>query len=538
MKLKSLLLTATATVALLSPAFSQKELKAKQLNIFKNGTYFVVKEGTVTPKNGTWMMEMKQNPLLATFWLTTTKDAEITRIDYKMDTIKTTRKASSYIDLLNANQGKSITLTYMMSGTGANGASNTQTLSGTVEKFYTTTNMIKFKTGTEYKFFSANNVTDITFKENPKDDMKYDSMARVAKITFGKSKDATPLKLTYMQSGISWIPSYNIKIVDDKTLQLEMKALIENYSGENMNDVDLTLTVGAANFKYGQQTDPLANMYYTGGSTAYNYNNYNYNGYNNQQSYQMYSNSVSSADYSLSGGTGAYNYNNYQTYTTEGDKTNDLYMYKLGKVSLTMNTKSQFAIFSANVPYEEVYEVDLYDQINYASTNTIQNREDQVIPVYHSLKITNNTTYPFTTAPVFVQDKNLQPLAQDQIKYTATGSKVKVQLAQSPDVKVSNTEEEVTSVEKAKKYNNYYYKKVTIKGEIKVENLQPKAAKINLMKHINGDITEVSDAGETKKTGQYTGVNPQSNTEWNVTVGANEKKTLKYQYDVYIYQGY
>lgn len=538
MNFKSLLLTVTASAAL-TLAFSQKELKPKQLNIFKNGTYFVVKEGTVSPKNGVWMMEMKQSPLLATFWLTTTKDAEINRIDYKMDTIKTFRKAASYIDLLNANQGKSVSLTYMMGGATTNGGSNLQTLTGTIEKFYTNTNMVKFKTGTDFKFFSASSVIDITFKENPKDDMKYDSMARVAKITFGKSKDNTPLKLTYMQSGISWIPSYNIKIVDDNTLQLEMKALIENYSGENMNDVDLTLTVGAANFKYGTQIDPLANMYYTGGSAAYTgYNNYNYNGYNNYGAYQTYSNTVGAVDYNASYGGAGYNYNNYQTYTTEGDKTNDLYMYKLGKVSLTMNTKSQFNIFSSNVSYEDIYEVDLYDQINYASTYQINNREDQVIPVYHSLKLTNSTSYPFTTAPVFVQDKNLQPLAQDQIKYTPTGSKVKVQLAQSPDVKVKNTEEEVTSVEKAKKYNNYYYKKVTIKGEITVENLQPKAAKINVMKHINGDITETSDAAEVKKTGQYTGVNPQSNSEWTVNVNANEKKTLKYQYDVYIYQGY
>jgi hypothetical protein len=534
MNSKHLLLSALA-FCLTTAAFSQKELKPKQLNIFKNGTYFVVKEGTVTPKNGIWMMEMKQNPLLATFWLTTTKDAEINRIDYKMDTIKTNRKAVSYIDLINANQGKTVSLTYMQ----GNNNENLQTISGTIEKFYTNTNMLKFKVGTDFKFFSATSVIDMTFKENPKDDLKYDSMARVAKVTFGKSKDNTPLKLTYMQTGISWIPSYNIKIVDDKTLQLEMKALIENYSGENMNDVDLTLTVGAANFKYGTQTDPLANMYYTGASAGnYAYNNYNYNGYNNYNAYQTYSNTLSSgyADESTYGGTPAYN--NYQTYSTEGDKTNDLYMYKLGKVSLTMNTKSQFSIFSSNVSYEEVYEVDLYDQINYASTYQITNREEQVNPVFHSLKINNSTTNPFTTAPVFVQDKNLQPLAQDQIKYTPVGSKVKVQLAQSPDVKVKNTEEEITSVEKAKKYNNYYYKKVTIKGEIKVENLQPKSAKINVMKHINGDITEASDSGETKKTGQYTGVNPQSNTEWNVTVGANEKKTLTYSYDVYIYQAY
>ncbi len=57
----------------------------------------MVKEVTVTPKNGIWMMEMKQNPLLANFWITTNKDVEINRIDYKMDTFKTNKKAMNHI---------------------------------------------------------------------------------------------------------------------------------------------------------------------------------------------------------------------------------------------------------------------------------------------------------------------------------------------------------------------------------------------------------------------------------------------------------
>ncbi len=517
-------------------AYSQKELKPKQLNIFKNGTYFVVKEGNVSPKNNVWMMEMKQNPLLSTFWLTTTKDNEINRIDYKMDTIKTNRKVGSFIDLVNANQGKPVSLTYSM-GNLAGGQTNIVNISGTIEKFYKATNMIKMKVGNEYKFISGNSLMDISFKENPKDNLQNDSLARVAKVTFGKSKDNQAIKLSYMQSGISWIPSYNIKIIDDGKLQLEMKALVENYS-EEMKDVDLTLTLGAANFKYGQQTDPLASMYYTGGANN-NYNQYNYGGYGNNFAAQTYSNTIASgASYDYGIEETAVPYNNYNTFTTEGDKTNDLYMYKLGNVSLPMSTKSSFSIFSTNLPYEEIYEATLYDQVNYASNASIHNNEDQVIPVYHSLKITNNTTYPFTTAPVFVQDKNLQPLAQDQVKYTPIGDKVKVQLAQSPDVKIKTEEAEVSSEEKSKKYNNYYYKKVVIKGEIKVQNMQPKSAKVNITKSINGDITAATNAGEIKKSGQYSGINPQSNCEWNISLGANEKKTLEYTYTVYIYQGY
>ena len=74
----------------------------------------MVKEVCATPKNGIWMLEIKQNPLLANFWITTNKDVETNRIDYKMDTFKTNRKAMNYIHLIHAIKGKSVSLYYRM----------------------------------------------------------------------------------------------------------------------------------------------------------------------------------------------------------------------------------------------------------------------------------------------------------------------------------------------------------------------------------------------------------------------------------------
>jgi len=238
--------------------------------------------------------------------------------------------------------------------------------------------------------------------------------------------------------------------------------------------------------------------------------------------------------------TGGYNYNNYQTYTTEGDKTNDLYMYKLGKTSLPMNSKSQFSIFSASVPYESIYECNVYDVSNYQSTQQVKkdDDDDQTFDVYHSYKITNNTNYPFTTAPCFVQDENLSPLAQDMVKYTPTNGKVKVQLSKSPDVVVKNSEEEESHFDNAKKYNSYQYRKVIIKGTITVENQLGKEMKLNVTKSITGKITDASDGGDIKSNGAYNGLNPYSTAEYNITLAAGETKTLTYEYEVFVYQGY
>ena len=88
------------------------------------------------------------------------------------------------------------------------------------------------------------------------------------------------------------------------------------------------------------------------------------------------------------------------------------------------------------------------------------------------------------------------------------------------------------------KLNTYYYKRVTINGVVKLENLQSKTVKVCVTKYINGDIKAASDSGVTKKSGQYNGLNPYSETEWTVTLGKGEKKNVTYSYDVYVYQGY
>ena len=56
----------------------------------------------------------------------------------------------------------------------------------------------------------------------------------------------------------------------------------------------------------------------------------------------------------------------YYDYSTAGEKTNDLYMYKVGNVSLPKQSKTSFQIFSAKIPYEDVYEVSLGDIGNYS----------------------------------------------------------------------------------------------------------------------------------------------------------------------------
>ena len=152
------------------------------------------------------------------------------------------------------------------------------------------------------------------------------------------------------------------------------------------------------------------------------------------------------------------------------------------------------------------------------------------------IKIPNNLPASDTLAgeKIFVMDENLQPLAQDQMKYTPVSSTVSVQLARASDVIVKNTEEEGEKSGDTKKYGRETYMKVTIKGSVIVENLQTKKITLSLTKDLTADVSTVSDSGTIKKTGKYYGLNPYSEVNWEVPLTAGEKKTITYSYDVWV----
>lgn len=503
------------------------ELKALQVNIFKNGTYFIAKESNVTGSIAKF--PVPPGPLQSTYWIYTTKENKINRIDVLTDTIKVAKKSVSLNDFFLANKGKEAIFTYSY-GTG----SSARTVEGII-KDYSYGNMIKLETSAGLPlFFNSQNILEFSLKEKENSKYSFDSTLRIAKVYFKQPVSDEPVLLSYMSSGIQWLPSYSIRITDAGKLQLEMKALIENYA-EGIKDADVVLTVGKPQMLYGQTIDPIANDFFTGGTGGYTANPiYNYGAYAQASSpMMMYDNSVVAEEKSYDGYAGEMNYQ----YNTEGEKTNDLYIYKLGKVSLPKNTKSSFSIFSSSIPYEDLYEVTINDYVNFYSTQNIQKNDDLFFDVYHSLRITNSTNFPFTTAPVFVQDEKLNPLAQDQIKYTPKGSKVKVQLSKAVDVQVKGEETELNRSDNLKKFNNAQYRKVTIKGIIHVENLQDKNIKLNVNKLIMGEITEVSDNGVISKPGKFSGLNPSTSAEWNVELTGNQKKDITYLYDVWIYAG-
>lgn len=516
--MKKLILFCLA-IGLTSAAFTQNTLKPVSINIFKNGNYYVVKEGNVAVKNDYALIEIPANPLLSTFWISTAKDVNISQITYVTDTIKKDKAVMSLFELMEANKGKKVKLSYKPND------KDMREVSGILADYQKNYGLLKIKT-TDNKtmFLYANNVTDLSFEETPSEILNSDSLCRLAKIRFDKNQANVQLRVIYMQPGMQWLPSYSIKLINDKELQLEMKALVENYA-EAVENADLTLTVGAPQFYFNSTPDPAAYDYLTNLYTA------TAPPPPPVQAQSYYGNALFAEATALDEEIA---YNDYAAFETEGEKTNDLYIYKIGKVNLPEKSKTGFQVFSVKLTYKDVYEVNLGDLASYAYYGYINIDPEKRYDVYHSYLLTNSTSYPFTTAPVFVLNEQMQPLAQDQIKYTPVGTTCSVQLSKAGDVVVKYKEEEVKKEDAAKRIGKVTYNKITIKGTISVENMQDKKIELNINKDIIANVTAASDGGKFTKSGKYTSLNANTKINWTLQLNTKEKKEVTYTYEVFV----
>ncbi|MBU1720329.1 MAG: DUF4139 domain-containing protein, partial [Bacteroidetes bacterium] len=419
------------TVILLASAFAfvystaQEKLEATKVNVFKNGTYYIVREGKVSAPQSALKLSVPSSPLLGTFWLTTSSDNNIEKITYKTDTLKSSRPSRSYPELLGANIGKKVTITYLAD------KDNLRTVSGLLQDFYKPVSTAIIKTSDKnWVLVPSGGIVEFGTEEMPKYLFTADSLVRLGVVNFTKKPDNQPLRMSYMQAGIQWVPSYCLKILTDKELQIEMNAIVENYA-EDIKNADLTLTVGNPQFFFNRSLDPLAMDYLS------SYNAISPIGYTRNVAYQAFDNDLMSNSIMTESPRGDFGgYNDYSEVEASGEKTNDLFMYEIGKASILKNTKVTYKVFSSKISYKDVYEVDIPDVVNYGNNRYLSIDPEKRYDVYHSLKLNNTTKYPLTTAPVFVLNEELQPLAQDRIKYTAAGGSVFVQLSKSGDVSV------------------------------------------------------------------------------------------------------
>ena len=494
--------------------FAQNSLPVKKISIFKNNTAMIVKEGTAPVHLGHASIPVPGHTIYGTFFLGTPKDNPIKNMTVVNDTLKKQQKALAVWQLIAGNVGKTATISF------APAQKVDKFISGRIISYSQQTGLMQIKEDNgKVASIASTDVYEVEFSEESNQFYMADSIQRSLVLTPQNAADNISLEEIYMETGMNWMPSYFLKLKDDKTARLEMKATIENFS-EGINDAETELIVGAPQMTNSGTPDPMTYDYQTVGVPSAPVAGYLYS--NVMQTRGAYKEAADIRD----------NTAFESTFATNGEKNGDMYIYKIGKVSIGKNSKEIYPVFAANIEYKDKYEGTIYDKTNYGSTRSADN-EETPFDVFHSLEIKNNASVPLTTAPITIVNDKEQFLAQDDLNYTPVGALSTIRLSKAVDIIMKNAEEESTRTDNAKKIGKVTYSSIKLKGKVTIENFQDKEVTVSTTKEVNGDVSLASDAGKIVKHKGAARINPYTQIKWDVKLAPNEKKTLTYEYEVF-----
>ena len=503
-------------IALLLSFYSmeaQQSLPLKRITIFKNGTALLTREGKAAITGGIARLPIPSEVLFGGYWIGVTKDNTIKSLAFQNDKVAKDEPAKDLWQHLAGNIGKQITISLSQK--------DEKTVTGKIMSFEKEAMVVKIKQDNgKITMLNVQGIYQLDFNEEVSKTYKEDSVRRMVLIHPEKSASEISLQELYMQAGINWIPSFLLKLKDDKVARLEMKAIVEN-AVDDIVDAETELVVGAPQMYFGQKRDPITYDYLTvdGNAKVAEYG----------QPMQMLSNARSSG--LASSADGAFD----SEFATEGEKNSDMYIYKIGKISIPKNGKGSYPVFATTVEYKDKYEGTIPDKTNFIYSRYCDPGETNY-DVFHSLELKNTATVPLTTAPVMVVNQKEQFLAQDLLKYTPVGGSVDIKLSKAIDIVMRNAEEETLRTDQAKKVGKVNYGRVVIKGTINLNNFQNKEVTVVIKKNVNGSVLSQSDGAKTTKGISYIEQNPNSTIAWEVKLGVNSKKVLTYEYEVFFTQ--
>lgn len=529
------------TIALLTVAIvTNAQLKTTKLSVFKNGTFFLKKEGTVKFNDRNGYIPVPSDALYGTYWIAGAAGVKMQGLSINVDTVKIDRQCRTLHDLVIANEGKVASMRFIDKFAQTEKPSY-RMIKGTIISAQRN-GFVRVKT-TDGKtlFIPISELYDIEFESNPTEKYKVDTIMKRATVVLDNDVTEAAFTTLSLQTGITWTPAYYIKLKDDKTAMLTMKGTLENKSSEDIKDADLDLVIGGnPSMFFGQTLDPTS-AFMTGQTYLQSLVT---SGYTSSGSYS----GAVMDKYTITNNASSYSYKAAadntsvpvvpppvdEEYDPVGEKVGNFYYFNAGRVSVKRNGIAVVPISNVAIPYKTIYDVDINDFSSFASRGIIYPSDEmQQFDVYQSIKFSNKGTVPITSASIFLVNENDKPIAQDKIKYTPAGADAFIKLQKAIDISVKSKDEEDRRKDRELTFRKVAYDKVTLKGTVEIQNYLDTPITINVKKAVTGLVTDAEDGTITSR--KITGSpNHTSNIKWEVSLKAGEKKNITFFYDVFV----
>jgi hypothetical protein len=504
------------------------QLQTKSVSIFKNNKSFFIKSASVSPVNNQYFLgDEIPRALFGTLWFQSSGSGikQVSSIEQNIE--KTVIPASMY-EMLKANLNKKVTLFL----------SATESVEGQIASFskdYDEESKTYFVPAYVY-LSSLNNsvgmvsikiedVKRVSFSGKPVNEVKSFIKKKVVSVEFNENKPNQTLNMMYLEDGLGWSPNYLLELTSETKGIMTLQAQVKN-DAEDLKNADLSFVAGVANFK---NTNTLAWLVdFLPGV---------YGDYNSPDVATQFSNSAIGYKSAESDETAPSTSGD----GVDGEATEDLYFYNLKNITLPKGSRSQIELFKAEVALEHTYEVRITDMNAYGIENyvfPVYGTEDNTAKTFHSVKLVNQTKYPWTSGLCFVVNKetgNSKPLSQDILAYTPMKGDVSLKLTESPDIKVTHSEKEIDRKTAVKRNREIQYDLITVEAEIKINNYKSKAVNMNVKRLVLGELLKTSTNWKlSEKINYNSSLNKSTDITWSAPVKAGGELIIKYSYKLIV----
>ena len=335
----------------------------------------------------------------------------------------------------------------------------------------------------------------------------------------GKSPDTSLLGMAYLRKGVTWIPEYTLKILDDDTAELTLRGTLVN-EAEDMIHCDVNFVVGVPHFVHTEYMAPVAVgqvIRTIGSAVAPRELSTQIMNRAAITSNDMRSDQFAVAEQPVTTGGGDLGQTMGNLPKWEGAGANDYTVYTRKDMTLRRGEKAIVTLFVKRIKYGHVYRWTVPGDLG------------------HNLVLYNNTDSSWTTGPCLAISGN-NPLSEDLLKYVPKGGRGELPVTTAINVAHNQIETEVDRKLKAHQpTHNQFLDLVTLDGELTMRNYEKEDIDLIVSIRIDGKALTASDEGAiVQDTKELVLVRRTGYITWQVTLKPGESKKLKYTYERYV----
>ena len=536
----------SADVTTVTPA---AKTKPTRIAVFKNGLGFVTRSGETDIKNHVVELDPLPDAALGALWFSTDNPVHrITEVTSTRRREKVPVPAANLVELLRANIGKKARIGYTTApaadtsaymefeivavpedripaptaATDAPDYLSARSRWANVLPAPETTRgevVILRNMSGQILALHKNSIQSVQFSDADLNTTLEKEIVRT-RLRFDSASDKANVHLMYLQKGWNWSPSYLINLQNEKKAKLTLEAVFAN-DIEDIENAEISFVVGYPNFSFTDIAHPLSSRQSIADLVqailAHNQDRF-------QPNYgHLVQNSVAYSDASVSS---TYSPNDFARDASQSSE--DLFLFRQSAVTLPKGSRARFTLLDQTIPYEHIYEWRLGDTAPQNPYDQQERRKrEKENEVWHTIRLTNDTKQPWTTAPALAVNGQL-PVAQDTLKYTPPGASSSVRITVASDIRANEISTELSRTPVS--IYGTTAAKVSLRNELTVRNFKSTAVKLAVHRAIQGEAADNTTATIQKTGRDLTTRNPTQTLTWDFQLAPNAEKKLQFDY--------